>query len=188
MTTDGLELEARTGLPEALRVLVREYPRDIWESHRNFDALTRFWLERHMMFRDLLGRITDGVEGYLDGRAEPAAFARENARYTGFLLNQLHGHHQIEDIQYFPILQGLETRLERGFEILDRDHHSLDGHINALAEHTNAALRAIKVGEGRDATGALHGRLAPFRGFLDRHLIDEEELVIPTILHHAPKL
>ena len=188
MQDEGLELETRTGLPEALRVLVREYPRDIWESHRNFDALTRFWLERHMMFRDLMGRIGEGVEGYLDGRSEPAAFARENARYTGFLLNQLHGHHQIEDIQYFPVLQGCDKRLERGFEILDRDHHSLDGHIHALAEATNAMLRAIEAGDGRDAAGALHGRLAPFAGFLDRHLIDEEELVIPTILHHAPRL
>ena len=35
-------LESRTGLPDGLRVLVSEYPRDLWQSHRNFDALKRF--------------------------------------------------------------------------------------------------------------------------------------------------
>ena len=38
------DLETRQGLPDALRYLVEKYPRDIWESHRNFDELTRFWL------------------------------------------------------------------------------------------------------------------------------------------------
>ena len=183
------ELETRTGLPEALRYLVATYPRDIWESHRNFDGLTRFWLERHMMFRQLLARIAAGTERFLDDGAEPAAFARETARYTGFLLNQLHGHHQIEDIQYFPTLSALEPGLTRGFEILDRDHHALDGHIHGMADATNAVIQAIQAGQGgRDAAGNLHDRLDGFTAFLERHLEDEEDLVVPVTLHHAPEL
>ena len=184
------DLETRAGLPEALRVLLRDYPRDIWESHRNFDALTRFWLDRHLMFRDLLGRVQAETEGFLDRRTEARVFGARSARLTGVLLNELHGHHQIEDIQYFPLLSGLEPRLSAGFDLLDGDHHALDGHLHGLAEATNAALRAV---QGNDATGAhdaaapLHARLERFAGFLDRHLIDEEELVIPVILHHAPR-
>ena len=184
------DLEHRRGLPDALRVLVREYPRDIWESHRNFDALTRFWLDRHLMFRDVLGRLRAGTEAYLDRGAEPRAFGSRTARMTGLLLGELHGHHQIEDAHYFPVLAGLERRLGAGFELLDADHHALDAHLHALAEDTNATLRALQAGDpaaGRDAAGALHARLGRFAGFLDRHLIDEEELVIPVILHHAPR-
>lgn len=183
------DLDTRTGLPEALRYLVAQYPRDIWESHRNFDELTRFWLERHVMFRQLLDRINAGAEAFLDGNADAAVFARENARYTGFFLNQLHGHHQIEDVHYFPTLSGLEPGLNRGFEILDQDHHALDGHLHGLADDTNAMLEAIQARQGgHDAAGRLHERLAGFASFLDRHLVDEEELVIPVILHHAPRL
>jgi len=185
------ELETREGLPEALRVLVERYPRDIWESHRNFDALTRFWLERHMMFRELLERIRAQTRTYIDGGEDARVFAGQSARLTGFLLNQLHGHHQIEDSQYFPVLAGLEKRLEPGFQLLDSDHHALDAHIHALANDTNTMLQAIQQGQGvaaRDAAGAVEARLGRFAGFLNRHLIDEEELVIPTILHHAPRL
>ena len=52
--SDNLELEARPGLPEHLRDLLKLFPRDSWETHPNFGALTRFWLDRHGMFRDLM--------------------------------------------------------------------------------------------------------------------------------------
>jgi hemerythrin-like domain-containing protein len=186
MTTD---LETRSGLPDALRVLVEGYPRDIWESHRNFDALTRFWLERHLMFREVLGRLTAETEAYLDNGRDAEAYGRQMARLAGFFLNQLHGHHQIEDAHYFPTLSALDARLTGGFELLDSDHHALDGHLRGLADDTNAMLRAISQGTGaRDAAGVLRGRLRGFGGFLDRHLEDEEDLVIPTILHYAPRL
>lgn len=182
------ELETRKGLTDALRYLVETYPRDIWESHRNFDELTRFWLERHMMFRQLLERLSGETRAYLDGKRDAQDFGRNSSRLTGFLLNQLHGHHQIEDIYYFPKLAGLEPRLQAGFELLDADHHALDGHIHAMADDTNALLRALEAGGGHDAAGRVDARLGRFSGFLDRHLVDEEELVIPTILHHAPQL
>lgn len=184
------DLERRPGLPDALRLLLRDYPRDIWESHRNFDALTRFWLDRHLMFRDLLGRVTAEAEAFLDRRSDGRVFAARSSRMTGLLLNELHGHHQIEDMQYFPVLAGLERRLAAGFDLLDADHHALDAHLHALAADTNAALRAVMDASedpARVAAGTLHARLGRFSGFLDRHLIDEEELVIPVILHHAPR-
>ncbi|MFC7705271.1 hemerythrin domain-containing protein [Plastorhodobacter daqingensis] len=181
------ELETRKGLPEALRFLVAQYPRDIWESHRNFDALTRFWLERHMMFRQLLDRLSGDAEAFLSGDRDPKRFAAQSARLTNFLLNELHGHHQIEDHHYFPVLSGFDQRLDRGFELLDADHHALDAHLHGLAEGTNQMLRAIEAGAGRDEVGRMHEQLAGFGRFIDRHLIDEEELVIPTILHYAPR-
>ena len=182
------KLEERTGLPEALRVLADALPREGWESHPNFSALTRFWLDRHLMFRDVLGRLVTGAEARIDGGVDPMRHAQETSHYAGFLLNQLHGHHQIEDHHYFPELQRLDGRLERGFALLDADHHALDGHIHALAETTNAYLRAPAGDVGRDAAGALHQALARFDLLLDRHLNDEEDLVVPVILTYAPDL
>jgi iron-sulfur cluster repair protein YtfE (RIC family) len=188
------ELERRRGLPEALQVLLRDYPRPLWESHRNFDGLTRFWLDRHLMFRDLLGRLSAENAGFLDRRSPARTHAARTARYAGFLLNELHGHHHVEDNHYFPVLSGLEPRIARGFDLLDADHKALEGHLHGLADETNALLRAIEALSGagpeaaaHKAAGALQTRLEGFGRFLDRHLTDEEELVVPVILHHAPR-
>ena len=183
------DLETRAGLPDALRVLLEQYPRDLWQSHHNFDGLTRFWLERHLLFRQVLAELQGETRGFLDRDADPHAYASRTAQMAGFLINQLHGHHQIEDQHYFPQLAAAEKRLERGFEILDTDHHALDGHLHSLTGDTNTLLRAINEGrEATDAAGALETRLGGFEQFLDRHLTDEEELVVPVILHHGFRL
>lgn len=181
-----IALGRRAGLPDALRVLLEDYPRADWEGHRNFDGLTRFWLERHLMFRQVLDRWQAETRGFLDQAAEPRAHAGQTARLGGFLINELHGHHQIEDMHYFPKLTAAEPRLTRGFALLDADHHALDAELAALTETANAHLQALAgTGTGRETAGALLARLDGFGAFLDRHLTDEEELVVPTILHHA---
>ena len=185
------DLAKRDGLPDALRVLLAQYPRNIWESHRNFDGLTRFWLERHLMFRQVLERLQAETRSFIDQGADPARFSPDTARLMGFFLNQLDGHHKIEDMQYFPQLMGLETRLSKGFELLDSDHHALDGELHGLAADTNLMLGHLRARDhtaGRDAAGTLEARLTRFAGFLDRHLVDEEDLVVPVILHHAPRM
>lgn len=181
-------LETRTGLPDALRILARDYPRNLWESHRNFDGHTRFWMQRHLMFRDVLAEATHLTRSYLDGGLDRRAFSGNSAQVIGFLLNELHSHHQIEDAHYFPRLSQVDPRLGAGFDLLDSDHHVLARHIDGMADTTNAALRALQTGPARDEAGALHDALEQFHRFLDRHLTDEEDLVIPTILHHAVRM
>lgn len=184
---DETDLARRTGLPDALRTLLRDYPRDLWEAHEHFDGLTRFWLERHLMFRTLLSRMRGATEDMVDRAADPDPTIRATGRYAQMLLTQLHGHHQIEDLHYFPQLAALEPRLARGFEILDHDHHALDGHLHRLADVTNRLLRAEPIRQ-RDRAAALHEALGAFDGFLDRHLVDEEDLIVPIILRHGAAL
>lgn len=187
-----MSLETRHGLPDALRILVNDYPRDLWASHRNFDALTRFWLDRHLGFRAMLVDIRQGTEAFLDGSVDPRRFAGNSARLVGGLLGDLQGHHQIEDQHYFPLLAAVEPRLAGGFDLLDADHHALDVHIHAMADATNAMLRGLAAAaaeaEGRTAAGALLTLTAGFERFINRHLLDEEDLVVPVILHHAPDI
>jgi iron-sulfur cluster repair protein YtfE (RIC family) len=183
--TGDLTLGRRTGLPDALRVLVEQYSREAWEAHPNFTALTRFWLDRHLGFRRMQGVLTVETRGFLDRDRDPQAYAGGLARLAGMLLNELHGHHAIEDHHYFPLLRDLDPRLTAGFDLLDADHQVLDGAIHALATSTNRVLGALFDGQPGDlAAAGLDTELAAFARLLDRHLLDEEELVVPVILDH----
>jgi len=190
-------LDQRTGLPPALKVLLDQYPRPLWEGHGNFDGLTRFWLDRHLAFRDLLAALRAETQGFLDNLSDPRVHARRIMQMGNALIEGLHGHHGIEDAHYFPLLARAEPRLESGFALLDADHQALDGKLQALAQGANAHLAALQPGQGAGRAGALAGHktaggllagLSAFEGFLDRHLTDEEDLVVPVILHHAPRL
>ncbi|WP_425073208.1 hemerythrin domain-containing protein [Sagittula sp. S175] len=174
------ELTERDGLPEALKVLLEAYPREVWQAHPNFAGLVAFWLERHEMFRQLCEVMGTDAEGVVDGRMDPQQMKGRLSRYGSMLLQNLHGHHQIEDMHYFPMLRPKDTRLERGFDILDRDHHAMDGLLNRFAEGANGVL------QGKVEAGRFREELAGFEGLLLRHLADEEDLIVPVILKHGP--
>ena len=95
------------------------------------------------------------------------------------------GYHQIEDHHYFPVLAARDPRLVQGFEILDADHAALDGHIAAFVNAANAAAHALAGPDpaiAADRFRSANGRLA---ALLDRHLTDEEELIVPVILKYG---
>ncbi|MFU8883627.1 MAG: hemerythrin domain-containing protein [Rhodobacterales bacterium] len=184
---DKLSIETRKGLPEHLRVLAALYPRATWRGHANFNDLTAFWLDRHMMFRQVLDKVIGDTQAHLDGNA--GRYGPELSRYTGFFLDQLHGHHQIEDQHYFPKFMAMDKRLEQAFEILDADHHALDHHLTQLADHTNHVLRALQQGQkARDEAGRLLAVQEGFKLFLDRHLMDEEEIIVPIVLEYGAEM
>ncbi len=180
------DLSTRPGLPDALRVLLDGYPRSGWEAHRHFDGLVRFWLERHLAFRELLGLMTADAQAALGAAMDPETFARRLSRLGGHFVDSLHGHHQIEDGHYFPLLAQLERRLQKGFDLLDGDHHQLSGHLDSFADTANAVLRGWREPGHRERTGAFLTLLGDSTRFLDRHLTDEEELIVPIILAHGP--
>ncbi|MDQ2088311.1 hemerythrin domain-containing protein [Marimonas arenosa] len=183
--SDPLDIATRHGLPDELRVLARLYPRSDWHGHPNFSDLVAFWLDRHLMFREIITRMQSATQMHM---ASPQArFGTEIARYTGFFLNQLHEHHGIEDHHYFPHLKTLDFRLVRAFDMLDADHHALDGHIHALAGATNTVLADLRAGKAGE-TGPLLEAQQEFDRFLDRHLADEEEVIVPVLLKYAPDI
>lgn len=175
-----LLLGTRHGLPDALRVLLETHPRETWTSHGNFAGLVAFWLDRHLMFRHLLTTLIDDAEHAVDRKIEPATHAARLSHHGGMLLQNLHGHHQIEDHHYFPILATREPVLNTGFDLLDSDHHAMDGMLRQFADGANAVI-AGTLEAGRFRTDMLR-----FQTLLNRHLVDEEELVVPVILKHGP--
>ncbi|MFW2541331.1 hemerythrin domain-containing protein [Primorskyibacter sp. 2E107] len=175
-----LDLKTRTGLPEALRVLVADFPRDEWQAHANFAGLVAFWLDRHMMFRRLSEALRTDAEAAVDGKMRPEQLHPRISRFGGMLVQQLHGHHQIEDMHYFPVLSAKETALQRGFDILDRDHHAMDGLLDRFTRSANGVL------QGQAEPGTFREEVLSFEAMLLRHLEDEEDLIVPVILKHGP--
>ena len=181
---NDLSIDTRQGLPEHLRVLADLYPREMWRGHANFNELTSFWLERHLMFRQILDKVIADTQGALDG-VQPR-YGAELSRYTGFFLEQLHGHHNIEDVHYFPQFQAFDPRLGQAFEMLDADHHALHHHLDVLAQDTNLVLRATQDHAAtRDPLARLLTTQEAFKTFLNRHLMDEEEVIVPVILEYG---
>lgn len=183
MENAALRLEYRTGLPDALRVLVETYPRAGWTQDPGFDELIRFWLDRHLMFRRLLSDMTQTTRNLLDHKMEAQSFGGRLSRLGGMFVNGLHEHHTVEDHVYFPKLAQKDARLTRGFAILDADHVALDAHLSSFVETANAALTRLQDRTAlQDASGLMLSDIERLTGLLDRHLTDEEDLIVPIIL------
>jgi len=182
----ALSLENRSRLPDALRVLMTEFPRGGWQDNPRFEGLIRFWLERHMMFRGLLDAIETDTHNVLDDKMDTARFAARLARYGSIFVGELHGHHSVEDAHYFPLLETFDARLARGFSLLDADHHALDGHLQRFTEAVNAVLTSHgQADDMRVRTGEFDAVLQDLKSLLNRHLIDEEEIVVPVVLKYG---
>ncbi len=183
---NDLALADRDRLPDALCVLLAEYPRDGWDADPGFDGLIRFWLDRHLMFRRLMTELRDGTEALLDRKMDDQRYVALTSRYGGMFVNGLHEHHTIEDTYYFPKLVQQDARIEKGFAILDQDHHDLDGFLSSFVSRAN---EVIGVAADRDrlqtSAGRFRDELAQLEGLLNRHLVDEEELIVPVILRYG---
>ena len=169
-----------------MQALLRDYPRDSWPDHPNFARSIRNWMCAHQSFRQLAALIGDQTERYLDKQTGADEYA-DNLGYFGNLLVQnLHGHHTWEDRTYFPELMRADSRFEQGLDMLEHDHLALDEVLDDITLTANRAiqLHQLDPAEMKDEAGRLHGFISKLQAFLDRHLADEEDLVIPILLHH----
>ncbi|WP_295813543.1 hemerythrin domain-containing protein [uncultured Nitratireductor sp.] len=184
---EALKLETRTGLPADLRYLVDKYPREGWWEHPNLGEMAQFWLQRHDMFRELGGMLKTSAGDYREGKLAPHDFAAWFAPRLCFFLQQLHGHHQIEDLHYFPVFEKAETRMKRGFELLDNDHHVIHEALGRNAETGSRFLQALQSDHDRQrfAGDAYAMENEALLNMLLRHLEDEEDLIIPLILDRS---
>jgi hemerythrin-like domain-containing protein len=92
----------------------------------------------------------------------------------------------IEDHQYFPLLAKRDGRLKRAFTMLDKDHHALDGLINRFIEETNTVLQGLHEGKDvNDLLGRYEPTLTRFNTLIERHLFDEEDIIVPVLLEYG---
>lgn len=173
---DLLALGTRAGLPDALQILREAFPRMEWQGHENFGELVQFWMERHVMFRQIVAALREDAQARDGGALAPDAHARRLMRLGGLLIRDLHMHHNVEDHHYFPQLIGLVPALDSGFDLLEADHAAIDPMLEQLTGDMNAILK------GSGSAAELEAALARFETLLDRHLTDEEDLIVPVIL------
>src|SRR6185437_2310709 len=181
---ESLALDSRKGWPEDLRVLIARYPREQWEIHANLAEMARFWLSRHVMFRELSVAIGDISTQFQAGHLPAAEFAHQFVPRLQFMLDQLNVHHQIEDLHYFPIFKAAEALLALGFDVLEGDHHHIHAEMARTAESANALLQALRAGgDALRRCGENYATVsASLMDGLARHLDDEEDLIVPLIL------
>ncbi len=176
-------LARRDHLPEDMRALVREFPRQTWEGRTG--PFTAFYLERHELFRRLIRSLIAENEAFLDGTRDPAKYAKAVARLGSMFLNELQGHHQIEDQHYFPLFQKLDRRAERAIDLLEGDHHDLHDVLDRFHSLGNGAISALD-GDGRfQAADRFLTALGGTERLLLRHLADEEDIVVPLMLKYG---
>ena len=180
------DINTRNGLPPELAQMLPDLPRPEWPAHHAYDGLAGHWLDIHGGLKKLGKTVLSDCQLALDKKMDPMAHANRVGQLGNMLLNHLHTHHQIEDHVLFPRLDALDPTFRRGFDMLETDHTVLDALLNDFAGTANDVLR--QAGEGpKDwptVIDPLHQILVRLDGFLDRHLADEEDLVIPLTLKH----
>ncbi|KFB10100.1 hemerythrin domain-containing protein [Nitratireductor basaltis] len=179
-----LTLNERTVLPSDLRYLIDKYPREVWQGHENLGEMARFWLQRHDMFRELSAMLRSSLVDFREDRLDVEAFAGFFAPRLRFFLQQLHGHHQIEDMHYFPIFMEAEKGLKKGFDILENDHEVIHDALERNHEKGRAFLQVLHENGSRRrfAADEYAKENDDLILMLTRHLADEEDLIVPVIL------
>jgi len=173
-------------MPAEMQTLLRDYPRDSWETHAGFKDKPRQWLGAHQMFRRISATVRNDTERYIDGKNDPQDFISQLSYRGGSLVNNLHGHHHWEDYSYFPELSEAAPRFKAGLDILEKDHEVLNQVLSDFTRKANRVIQLIQLDGKRaqDESGALHTVASSIETLLQRHLGDEEELAVPIILHH----
>ena len=182
-------LDQRTGWPEELRALLKQYPRDTWSSSSS--PMAQFWLEKHDMFRRQCAALESVTDEYRAERVPPHEFAVWIGPRLQNFIAHLHGHHQIEDHHYFPSFRAAQPSLAAGFETLEKDHETLHAGIADVIETVNAFIMTVREPENTNADAQRHAgdryvesSLLLYRR-LARHLDDEEDLIIPVMLDYG---
>ncbi|HEY3518855.1 MAG TPA: hemerythrin domain-containing protein [Gammaproteobacteria bacterium] len=181
--------DANPGWPAELEFLLARHPRATWPNARS--ASVAFWLDVHERLRRDSAGLDAAGDDYRGGRSSPAQLAVVAAPRLRGLVAAMHGHHQIEDFEYFPEFRRAEPRLAAGFDRLEREHASLsrcvDATLAALAE-----LHAVADRAEPSSTATLNlaaqryvDAAATLSADLRRHLHDEENLVVPLLIERG---
>lgn len=176
------ELLLRTGLPQEYRWLEAAVPRATWPRLR-LHATAEHWLQVHAWFRATQASLNGIGTSWLEGGIDTATLHRTMLPRLREFLGHLDAHHHIESDSYFPAFATAEPRMRRGFELLDRDHETVDAMLAAIAADARRLHMAIAAAEAdpRAAAEALVQTAAATLLPLTRHLDDEEDIVIPLL-------
>lgn len=185
----SLALGSRGGLPDGLAYLRGNYPKPTWRGHVNFGQLTAFWLDVHQSLRDHGRELQHATRAFREGRLDAFAYRAVFVPRLNHFHQHLEGHHQIEDGVYFPKFRALDPRMVAGFDLLERDHDMIHEALVGATEGARTLLAVL--GGAPDAIDRASETYAAkadhLNALLLRHLADEEDLIVPAMLHHGER-
>lgn len=95
------------------------------------------------------------------------------------VINFAHHHHEIEDHNYFPQFVNLCPNVEHAISLLDSDHRVLE---EALHDTEQALNHLQNQTTDRDAIARAYNGYQALQSVFERHLWDEEEIIVPILL------
>lgn len=180
--SDPLALAARSGLPADWLYLRDRYPRSRW-AEAGLNPTAAHWLQMHAGFRAHGGHMAALTDAFRADPSNPRGLHQALIPTLQAFLQHLDAHHRIESAHYFPVFRRMEPRVSDGIDLLDRDHDAVHAHLEAMVMK-GRDFHAAVAGASPDARDAglrladvLDAALPP----LDRHLDDEEDIVIPLL-------
>jgi hemerythrin-like domain-containing protein len=182
------DLATRGAIGDDLAYLRAAYPQPDWRAHANFGQLADFWLHIHASLRAEAAAVETSLTAFRDGKLDAQAFQRRFVPDLNRFLQHLNGHHQVEDHAYFPKFRALDPRMARGFDLLDADHHAIHDELEHNVAGARTLLAALAGSGAVDCAAADYAeRSRALLAMLNRHLADEEDLVIPAMLEHGER-
>jgi len=175
----------RKALPASLRPTLLEQTKSDWSKHPRFDGKAAFFMNIHRNLINGNASMTQALEDMLDMSESDLPIVIQQSRLLPAgknLISFAHGHHEIEDHGYFPQFALLYPELDRALALLDGDHKVLDEALHGAEE----ALDLLGAGDPtRDGISTLYKHSKALELILDRHINDEEEIIIPIFLRHG---
>src|SRR5262249_21221187 len=141
-------------------------------------ADTREYLVVHQAIRLVLQRFVDATE-----RLDPTRLADVLPSRWALFTRLLHHHHEVEDNDFFPVIQRSAPESASLIERLEREHRDLVVRLDA-AETAVAALE-LHADDGtkqaaHDAISAVHDELFPHLDIEDADLLPAAAQTVPS--------
>jgi hypothetical protein len=175
-------LARRSGLTEELRRLLFDVPKDEWSNHQNYWRGAEMWQGIHRSLLHESGLFVSGLEKLADlpkDEMQSGLLLNDLRQLGGHLIGHAHVHHHVEDDHYFPRFKQVFPQLARPIDLLDCDHRVLEDTLDAVEHHVRALYAESA---DRDRIGAALKDAGQLDRILNRHLEDEEDIVIPALL------
>lgn len=131
----------------------------------------RLYLVVHQSLRLTLDRFVAASD-----RLDPATLAAVLPERWGVLERGLHGHHEHEDSDFFPMIAAASPDQAPLIEQLEREHAELV----ALLDEVDAAIGALVASPTADTRERVHDAIAAVRATLVPHLDVEDAQLLPA--------
>ncbi|NQZ26639.1 MAG: hemerythrin domain-containing protein [Colwellia sp.] len=183
------QVEQRKGLPAVIKDLLLPLERDQWSQHARYGGKASFFIQYHGDLLATAAYLKQSLQVLLD--SSQLVFNWQHLKdplsAAQYLVDRAHNHHRIEDQVYFPQFRKIMPQLSKGIDLLDKDHQSLDLALDDLSTRVMSMVMTLNQGDviDKQQVKVLTDNILYLQRILQRHLHDEEEVIIPIFLLSA---